>query len=70
MEIEQMGCPESLKYHREYKYSSTGPPKYLILVEFTKKSLNSTISGRIPQKTTGNAKFMFFNDPGWFWGFL
>jgi len=70
MEFEQMGCPESLKYHRKYKYSSTGPPKYLILVEFTKKSLNSTISGRIPQKITGNAKFMFFNDPGWFWGFL
>ena len=65
-----MGCPESLKYHRKYKYSSTGPPKYIILVEFTKKSLNSTISGRIPQKSLEMPKFMFFNDPGWFWGFL
>jgi len=65
-----MGCPESLEFHRKYKHSSTGPPKYLILVEFTKKSLNFIISGRISLIIIKNAKYMAFNDPGCFWGFL
>ena len=58
-----MGCPESLEFHRKYNHSSTGPPKYLILAEFTKNSLNFTISGRIPLKLIGNAKYMFLTIP-------
>ena len=54
-----MGGPESLKFHRKYKHSSTGPPKYLIVVEFTKKSLNSTFSGRIPQKPMDMPNLLF-----------
>ena len=48
--IPPLGVIESLEFHRKYNYSSTGPPKYLILVEFTKESLNPTISGRIALK--------------------
>ena len=50
IEFKQLGCPESLEFHRKYNHSSTGPPKYQILVEFTKKSLNFITSGRFSLK--------------------
>ena len=61
-----MGCPESLEFYRKYNHSITRPPKYQILVEFTKDYLNFIISGRILPKITEDAKYIAFNDPGWF----
>jgi len=47
MEFEQMGCPESLKFLGKYNHFSTWPPKYPILLNYTKKSLNFIISCEI-----------------------
>ena len=38
MEFKQMECPESLKFHWNYKLFSTWPPKYPILLKYTKNT--------------------------------
>ena len=64
MESEQMGCPEPLEFLRNYNHFSTWPPKYPILLKYTRIHQISPFGVEFHQKVIQSAKIMISDDLG------